>query len=127
VELLLNILWAIFGGFLLAIQYWLGGLVLCLTVVGIPFGLQALKLGTFALLPFGKKLIDEPPPGSVGETVRLLLNVLWLLVFGLPIALTHLTAAAACAVTIIGIPFAWQHLKMVVLALLPFGKSWVKV
>ncbi len=118
-----NILWVIFGGFFLAVEYWLGGLLLCLTIVGIPFGLQAIKLGSFAIWPFGKRLV-EVPTKSVGGIIRAVLNVLWALTFGIAITLTHLTAAAAAAVTIIGIPFALQHLKMVPLALLPFGQSW---
>ncbi|MEO0852925.1 MAG: YccF domain-containing protein [Cyanobacteria bacterium J06648_11] len=121
--LLANILWVILGGFVLALEYWLGGLLLCLTIVGIPFGLQALKLGSFALLPFGKKLRDRPASG-LGGTLQLILNILGLVLFGLPIALTHITAAVGFAVTIIGIPFAIQHFKMVPLALLPFGKDW---
>ncbi len=125
-RLILNILWIVFGGLLLALQYWLGGLLLCLTIIGIPFGLQIIKLGSFALLPFGKELVEEPTEG-LGGCLRLVLNVIWLLTFGLSLAITHLTAAIATAVTIIGIPFALQHLKMVPLALLPFGQSWREI
>ena len=122
-RLIANILWVVFGGLLLALEYWLGGLLLCLTIVGIPFGLQAIKLGSFAIWPFGKRIIDHPAEG-VGGCLQVVLNVLWALTFGIAIAITHLTAAAACAITIIGIPFALQHLKMVPLALLPFGQTW---
>ncbi|MEM6446060.1 MAG: YccF domain-containing protein [Cyanobacteria bacterium P01_D01_bin.123] len=122
---LANVLWVIFGGLILALEYWIGGLLLCLTIVGIPFGLQAFKLGSFAFLPFGKRLRDRPAPG-LGGAVQLVLNILWLVLIGLPIALTHIAAAVGCAITIIGIPFAIQHFKMVPLALLPFGKDWVE-
>ncbi|MEO1132227.1 MAG: YccF domain-containing protein [Cyanobacteria bacterium J06639_1] len=121
--LLANLLWIVFGGFVLAIEYWIGGLFLCVTVVGIPFGMQAFKLGSFALLPFGKQLRDRPASG-VGGLLQLVLNIVWLVFIGLPIAMTHITAAIACAISIIGIPFAIQHVKMVPLALLPFGKDW---
>ncbi|MEM9568415.1 MAG: YccF domain-containing protein [Cyanobacteria bacterium P01_E01_bin.34] len=118
-----NLLWVLFGGFILALEYWLGGLLLCLTIVGIPFGLQAIKLGSFAIWPFGKQLV-EIPTKTAGGILRAVLNVVWALTFGITIALTHLTAAAVTAITIIGIPFALQHLKMVPLALLPFGQTW---
>ena len=121
-----NILWVVFGGLFLALEYWLGGLLLCLTVVGIPFGLQAIKLGSFAIWPFGKRLVEIPAEGA-GGCLQVVLNIVWALTFGIAIALTHITAAAACAVTIIGIPFALQHLKMVPLALLPFGQTWESV
>ncbi|MGK7909629.1 MAG: YccF domain-containing protein [Synechococcus sp.] len=125
-RLLANLLWIVFGGFFLALQYWLGGLLLCLTIVGIPFGLQTIKLGSFALLPFGKELVATPT-GNLGGVLRLILNLIWVFTFGLTIATTHLASALACAVTIIGIPFAIQHLKMVPLALLPFGQTWVEL
>lgn len=121
-----NILWVIFGGFFLALEYWLGGLLLCLTIVGIPFGLQAIKLGSFAIWPFGKRLVEIPAEGA-GGCLQVVLNIVWALTFGIAIALTHITAAVASAITIIGIPFALQHLKMVPLALLPFGQTWEPV
>lgn len=104
------------------LECWLGGLLLCLTIVGIPFGLQVIELGSFAIWPFGKQLV-EVPTNSAGGILRAVLNVMWALTFGTAIALTHLTAAAATAITIIGIPFALQHRKMLPLALLPFGQT----
>lgn len=114
---ILNILWAIFGGFILALEYVLAGLVCCLTIVGIPFGMQCFKLAGLALFPFGKSFDDGGRRG-VGSA---LFNVLWFLFAGIWICITHLTAALALAVTLIGIPFALQHLKFAVLALFPFG------
>ena len=115
---LLNILWAILaGGFLLALEYVLAGLVCCATIIGIPFGLQCFKLAGLALFPFGKDYDDGGKRGA-GSTI---LNVLWFLFAGVWICITHLAAALALAVTIIGIPFALQHVKLALLALFPFG------
>ena len=115
---LLNVLWAVFGGgFILALEYLLAGVVCCLTVIGIPFGVQCFKLAGLALFPFGK---DSDDGGERG-TGHVILNVIWFLFAGVWIALTHLAAALTLAVTIIGIPFAFQHVKFALLALSPFG------
>ena len=119
-SLLGNILWLVLGGFLAGLGYILGGLVLCITIVGIPFGVQAMKLGVATFAPFGKQIVERP---DANTPLRLVLNVLWLVVFGWGIALAHATSALVCAVTIIGIPFAMQHLKLIPLALLPFGRD----
>ena len=122
-RLLLNILWIVLGGgFLLWLEYVVAGLLLCLTIVGIPFGIQCFKIAGLALLPFGKD-IDVQPAGTGGGVLRLILNLLWFLVAGLWIFLTHLGLAAVLAVTIIGIPFAVQHFKLALLALWPFGRE----
>jgi uncharacterized membrane protein YccF (DUF307 family) len=114
---LLNLLWAILGGGLItAIEYLLVGLVCCLTIVGIPFGLQCFKLAGLALFPFGK---DFTPQGK--GAVSFLFNLVWLVFAGIWIFLTHLALAVSLAVTLIGIPFAFQHLKLGMLALAPFG------
>jgi uncharacterized membrane protein YccF (DUF307 family) len=116
-KLLLNLLWVIFGGGLVIfLEYLLAGLLLCITILGIPFGLQCFKIAGLGLWPFGKE-ITYASFGAVG----MLFNVLWLLLAGLWIALSHLVAACVLAVTIIGIPFAWQHLKLARIALVPFG------
>ena len=122
-RLLLNILWAIVGGgLLLALEYVIGGLVLCLTIVGIPFGVQCFKMAKLALFPFGKDVVDDP--GSAGGGILgLLMNVLWFLVAGVWTFATHVAIGAGLAITIIGIPFALQHLKLAVLALFPFGRK----
>ncbi len=120
--MLLNVAWAIFGGGLVtALEYAVGGAILCLTVVGIPFGLQCFKLARLALFPFGKDVVDDP--GSAGSGfLGLLMNLLWLVVAGLWTFITHIGLALGLAVTIIGIPFALQHVKLAVLALFPFGR-----
>lgn len=121
-NLVLNLIWVVFGGFLIWLQYMVGGLLLCLTVVGIPFGLQCFKLAWLALLPFGKDVYDDPQ-ATTGGPVRGVMNIVWLLVAGIWIFITHLTLAVGYAVTIIGLPFALQHLKLGILSLTPFGKS----
>lgn len=120
---LLNVVWVVLGGFLIWLEYLLGGLLLCLTVVGIPFGLQCFKLAWMGLLPFGKEVVEDPGSNVGAEgTLALVMNVLWFVVAGVWICITHLGLALSYAVTIIGIPFALQHLKLALLALTPFGK-----
>jgi uncharacterized membrane protein YccF (DUF307 family) len=119
---LLNILWIVFGGgFLIWLEYWLGGLLLCLTIVGIPFGVQCFKIAGLGLLPFGKDFDNDPAAAGAGA-LGLVMNVVWFLVAGVWICISHLGLALGCAATIVGIPFAIQHLKLAVLALAPFGK-----
>lgn len=116
-----NILWVLLGGGLvLFLEYLLTGLVLCLTIIGIPFGLQCIKLAGLAILPFGKEVTS----GDKGTgCISTLMNILWIFTGGILISLTHLAFAILCAITIIGIPFAKQHLKLAGLALTPFGKK----
>jgi uncharacterized membrane protein YccF (DUF307 family) len=114
---LLNLLWAVLGGGLItAIEYLIAGVLCCLTIVGIPFGLQCFKIAALALFPFGKDFTSQGR-GATG----FILNVLWLIFAGVWIFLSHLALGLACAVSIIGIPFAYQHLKLGMLALAPFG------
>ena len=115
-----NIIWLIFGGLLTGLGYILGGLVLCVTVIGIPFGLQSIKVGWTSFAPFGKEVVETEHANSV---LRVLFNVLWLVLFGWEIALAHLVHAGILAITIIGIPFALQHVKLVPIALFPFGRT----
>jgi uncharacterized membrane protein YccF (DUF307 family) len=119
-RLLGNLLWIILaGGLVTCLQYLLVGVILCLTIIGIPFGLQCFKMAELSLVPFGRRVIVDPAAGSVS----LLMNVIWVVVAGIWIALTHLGFALVCAVTIIGIPFAIQHVKLAVLGLWPFGRK----
>jgi len=113
-----NILWIIFGGLIISIEYFISGLLLCLTIIGIPFGVQCFKLAILALLPFGRGIISEPTANGCLSTF---MNILWILLGGIWIAATHLIFAFLLAITIIGIPFAKQHLKLASLALTPFG------
>jgi uncharacterized membrane protein YccF (DUF307 family) len=111
-----NIIWLIFGGFLAGLGYILGGLLLCLTIVGIPFGLKTIELGIANMSPFGKEVIET---GS-GGCLSLVFTVLWIVLFGWEIAIAHLVSAFFLAITIVGIPFAKQHFKLIPLALFPF-------
>ena len=115
-SLLGNILWLVFGGFIAGVGYIIGGLLFCLTIIGIPFGVQTMKIGVATLTPFGKEIVELE---NANSTTRLVLNVIWLVFFGWEIA----GSALVCAVSIIGIPFALQHLKLIPLALLPFGRD----
>lgn len=115
-----NVIWLIFGGFLAGLGYILGGLLLCLTIVGIPFGIQAIKLGVATFAPFGKEVVESEDAWSGLNTI---FNVIWAVFFGWEIALAHLISAAILTITIIGIPFAKQHIKLVPMALVPFGRS----
>jgi len=126
-NLLLNVLWAILGGGLvIAVEYVLGGIVLCLTVVGIPFGLQCFKLAKLALTPFGHD-VEVDRTVSPGGPLEAAMNVVWFVFAGLWTFLTHVGLGISLAVTIIGIPFAFQHLKLAILALFPFGRRVVEV
>lgn len=113
-----NILWVILGGFIISIFYLFGSLVLFLTIVGIPFGIQTLKLASLALFPFGREAVRADRSSGC---LYVLMNVIWLLVAGIEIAIIHLILAAIFAITIVGIPFAAQHIKLTSLALTPFG------
>jgi uncharacterized membrane protein YccF (DUF307 family) len=119
-SLLGNIVWLLFGGLVSGLGYILGGLGLCLTIVGIPFGIQSMKLGLATFAPFGKELRELP---GANRPLRVVFNVLWLIFFGWEIALAHLLHAALLALTVIGIPFALQHLKLIPMALLPLGRK----
>lgn len=115
-----NIIWLIFGGLLSGLGYSLGGLLLRLTIVGIPFGVQSIKLGWATFAPFGKELVETEHANSV---LRIVFNVLWIVLFGWEIAIAHLLHAGILAIAIIGIPFAVQHVKLVPMSLFPFGRE----
>lgn len=119
-NLLGNIIWLLFGGLVAALGYVLGGFVLCITIVGIPWGLQCFKLAGVVLWPFGKQIV--PRQGGMG-CLSLFCNIVWLFCGGFYTAIVHLVFAALFFITIIGIPFARQHLKLVELSLLPFSRD----
>ena len=110
-----NILWFIFGGFLSGMSWIVAGCLWCISIIGIPVGLQCFKFAGLAFWPFGKEVIYG------GGTVSLIANIIWLIVSGLPLALEHLAIGVAMCVTIIGIPFGLQQFKLAKLALMPFG------
>jgi uncharacterized membrane protein YccF (DUF307 family) len=113
-----NVIWIIFGGLVAFLGYIWGGLVLCCTIVGIPWGLQCFKIGIATLAPFGKTVRSNG--GSI-PGLSCLLNLIWLIFAGLWIALTHLLFGVLLCITIIGIPFGVQHFKLMTLSLSPFG------
>ncbi|AYW48004.1 YccF domain-containing protein [Tetragenococcus osmophilus] len=110
-----NLIWFIFGGLIGGLCWLLAGCLWCMTIIGIPVGLQCFKLATMSFWPFGKEVI------YYNSGVSLLLNILWLLLSGLPLAIGHLISALFLYITIIGIPFARQSFKLARLALMPFG------
>lgn len=115
-----NIMWFILGGFIVSLFYFLVGAVFCLTIIGIPFGIQLLKIGLFALWPFGSEVVSDTNDGGC---LAILMNVLWILFGGIEVATLHVGFGILCCLTIIGIPFGLQHFKMTLLALVPFGKK----
>ncbi len=117
-----NILWIFLGGgIVLFLLYLFGGIILCITIIGIPFGVQCIKLSVLALLPFGREIRTTKWGHGIVST---LLNVIWIVFAGLAIALCHVVFGLFCAITIIGIPFAKQHMKLASLALTPFGHTY---
>ncbi|MEO5995113.1 MAG: YccF domain-containing protein [Chitinophagaceae bacterium] len=115
-----NILWLIFGGFIAALGYFFGGLILCLTIVGLPWGLQCFKIGFVVLWPFGTKIVTK---NNSGGCLGLFCNIVWLLCGGFYTAFVHLIFAAILYITIIGIPFARQHIKLMELSFMPFSRD----
>jgi uncharacterized membrane protein YccF (DUF307 family) len=115
-----NVIWLIFGGLITGLGYILGGLLLCLTIVGIPFGVQSIKLGAATLTPFGREIVVTERATGIVDVV---FNVIWILLFGWEIAVAHLTSAVILAITIVGLPWAKQHIKLIPLALFPFGSE----
>ena len=115
-----NLVWLVFGGFITGMGYILGGLLVCLTIVGIPFGMQAIKLGRATMMPFGKDVVESEHANS---TLSIVFNIVWLVLFGWEIAVAHLVSALILAITIVGLPFAKQHIKLIPVALLPFGRD----
>jgi len=119
-KLLGNILWLIFGGIETAIEYFLAGFALLVTIIGIPFGLQAIKIGVLELWPFGSTIVEK---GNGHGCLNLFMNVLWFFIGGVWIWLTHILFGVLLYISIIGIPFGKQHFKMAKIALSPFGKE----
>ena len=122
-RLVLNVIWLIFGGLWLALGYLVAALICFVLIVTIPFGFAALRIGAYALWPFGRTIVAKPgarPGALVG-------NVIWILLFGIWLAIGHLVSAAAMAVTIVGIPLALANLKLIPVSLVPLGKEIVAI
>jgi uncharacterized membrane protein YccF (DUF307 family) len=125
--LLLNLIWVVFGGFVMAVAWFFVGLIAAVSIIGIPWARACFNIASFSLWPFGREAVNRRdltgredlgtgPLGFIG-------NIIWLVVFGVWLAIGHLVAALACAVTLIGIPFALQHLKLVEISLMPIGMA----
>ncbi|MDC1022045.1 YccF domain-containing protein [Schleiferiaceae bacterium] len=118
-KLLSNLLWLVFGGLFIAIEYFLASLLLMITIIGIPFGVQTMKLAVLAIWPFGKDInIQDKPTG-----LSTIMNMIWILIGGVWISLSHLIFGILLGITIVGIPFAKQHFKLASLALTPYGRK----
>ncbi|MCX6227778.1 MAG: YccF domain-containing protein [Bacteroidia bacterium] len=117
-RLLGNIIWFILGGFFSFLAYLWGGFLLCLTIIGIPWGLQAMKIGIAHLTPFGRRVVSTK---SSIPVLSFLLNIIWLLFAGIWIAIAEFVLGLLLCITILGIPFGIQHFKLMRLALYPFG------
>ena len=122
-SLLMNILWLILGGVVTAVEYIVASVGMMVTIIGIPFGIQTLKIGFLALCPFGKRIESTPQSGGC---LSIIMNLLWIILGGIWISLTHLAFGILLSITIIGIPFGKQHFKLAGLALTPFGKQIVE-
>ena len=119
-KILGNIIWLVFGGLGIAVEYFVSSLLLMITIIGIPFGIATLRLGILALLPFGSHIVDQPQDGGC---LSLFMNILWFFVGGFWIALTHLGFGLLLCITIVGIPWGKMHFRLMRLALAPFGKE----
>ncbi|MFH0412316.1 YccF domain-containing protein [Corynebacterium sp. L4756] len=117
---ILNIIWFIFGGFLLALGYFLAGIIACIFIVTIPAGVASFRMASYALWPFGRSVV-QPTTGTSGFSA--IGNVIWFVIAGLWLAIGHITTAAAQAITIIGIPLAIANIKMIPVTCFPFGRS----
>ena len=119
-----NLIWLVFGGFVSGLGYILGGAVTMITIVGIPFGVQAMKLGVATMSPFGREVVEME---DAGGTLNMVFNILWAILFGWEIAVSHFVHGLVLAITIIGLPFAKQHFKLIPLALFPFGRDFRQI
>jgi len=114
-----NLIWLIFGGFFAALGYFMGGLVLCVTIIGMPWGLQCFKMAGLVLWPFGKKVISD---SSQTGCLSIFFNLIWIVCGGLYTAFVHLIMGFILCITVIGIPWGKQHFKLLEISLMPFGK-----
>lgn len=112
-----NLLWFIFGGCISGLSWMLAGCLWCISIIGIPYGIQCFKFASMSFFPFGKEIVYG------GGAVSFLVNVIWILISGIPLAIEHLTIGCLLCITIVGIPFGLQQFKLAKLALMPFGTS----
>lgn len=118
-KLLLNVIWVVFGGWILALEYALAGVLACILIITIPWGIAAFRMSAFALWPFGRTIVEKPDAG-VWSAIG---NVVWILLFGWWLALSHLVTGIVQCITIIGIPLGLANFKLVPVSLVPMGKD----
>jgi uncharacterized membrane protein YccF (DUF307 family) len=126
IRLILNVLWFVLGGLVGAIAWYLAGLIAAITIIGLPWARACFRIGTYTLWPFGRDVVWQStltgrPQGAFG-VLRFIGNVIWFVPLGFCLLLIHLTAAIACFVSIIGIPFGWAHLKLAAASVFPLGQ-----
>ncbi|GAA1474608.1 YccF domain-containing protein [Corynebacterium felinum] len=117
---LLNVIWVVFGGFWLALGYFIAGIIACIFIITIPAGVASFRMANYALWPFGRTVVAKT---SGTGALNGLANIIWLVIAGFWLALGHLTTAVAQAITIIGIPLAIANIKMIPVTCFPFGKK----
>lgn len=122
-RLLGNLIWFAFGGVFMGLAWWVGAVLIAITIIGIPFSIAAFRIGVLSFWPFGREVVDRPEATETRTVLVLIGNVLWIILCGLWLALGHLIWALVLAITVIGIPFALQHVKLAKLSLMPFGKE----
>lgn len=115
-----NLIWVVFGGLFMSVGYLVLAIIYCITIIGIPVGLQLFKMASLSLFPFGREVSDK---NGQMRVFSLFLNILWIVFGGIEMALSHALLGLIFCVTIVGIPFGLQHFKLALLALLPFGKE----
>ncbi len=122
-----NIIWFVMGGVFMGLLWWAFGILAFITIIGIPWGRACIVMGNFSFFPFGKEAISRDAITNemdIGTSpLGVLGNIIWFLFAGIWLAIGHIMSAVACFVTIIGIPFALQHLKLAVISLAPIGKT----
>jgi uncharacterized membrane protein YccF (DUF307 family) len=126
ISLLLNLLWIVFGGLWMAVAWVIAALIMAITIIGLPWAWSALNIASYTLLPFGRRAVSraEYSGHDIGTgAFGMLGNIIWLVLAGWWLALGHLITAIGLAITILGIPFAWAHLKLAGIALWPIGKE----
>ena len=127
ISALLNILWVVLGGFVMALGWWLAGLLCAITIIGLPWARSCFVIGRFSLWPFGQNAVNRRDLSGRGDLgtgpLGLLGNVLWFLVAGWWLAIGDLSSAMACFITLVGFPFGIQHIKLALIALAPVGMT----
>ncbi|KOV89775.1 YccF domain-containing protein [Nocardia sp. NRRL S-836] len=122
-RLILNVIWLVLAGFWMAVGYAVAGLICCILIITIPWGIASFRIANYALWPFGREVVDKPGAG----TGSLLGNVIWIVVAGLWLAIGHIVTGIALCVTIVGIPLGIANFKLVKVSLVPLGKEIVEV